>query len=224
MNMKPNIQQTPPGYFGQRASRVLLAFAALSLGACSTMVAHPTPTASWTQRSGQVKFSSANTNVVGDIVIRHDADNFLAEITKAPGVSLLTISAKFGAGSSKIMAERHTLKVKVSGPLSGGTWVWKPESLAKGKGSDYAELKDSAKVWAALPEVFAWAQAQAKGEEFRVCFPNIVMHSRTGDGEVQRFDYKRLDNPSDVASLGELAPKDRKKLPALETVICHLDK
>lgn len=188
------------------------------------MVAHPTPTASWTQRSGQVKFSSANANVVGDIVIRHDADHFLAEITKAPGVKLLTISAEFGTGPEKVLAERHARRVKISGPLAGGTWVFRPQSLAKGKGSDDSEFKDSAKVWAALPEVFEWAQAQAKGGEFRVCFPDIVMHSKTDGGEVQRFDYKRLDNPNKVASLGELAPKDRKKLPAIETVVCHLDK
>jgi hypothetical protein len=221
MNTNRKNRQTTPTFC---APRILLAIATLSFGACSAMVQHPRPTASWKQRNGQVKFSSAKTNVVGDIAIRHDADNFLAEITKAPGVRLLTISAKFGSGSSKTMKDRHAVLVKISGPLAGGGWVWKPGSLAKHKGSDYPELKDPSRVWAALPEVFQWGEAQAKGEEFRVCFPNVIMHSKSGDGEVLRFDYRRVENPSAVASLGDLTPKDRKKLPVLETVTCHLDK
>lgn len=207
-----------------RAARMALAVTALSLGACSAFIAHPKPTASWTQRNGQVKFSSAGTNVVGDIVIRHDADNFLAEISKGPGVVLLTISAKYGNGGSKVLAERHAEVIKATGPLSKGGWIWRPASLAKGKESAYAKLKDSSRAWAALPEVFQWGQAQAKGEEFRVCFPDVTMHSKTRDGELERFDYRRLENTNKVASLGELTPKDLKKLPVLETVIVHLDK
>ena len=86
------------------------------------------------------------------------------------------------------------------------------------------ELADSSRVWAALPEVFEWGEEKAKGGEFRVCFPNIVMHARNSEGGVERFDYQRVENPSKVASLAEIVPKDRKKLPVRETVVCHLDK
>ena len=207
----------------RRAARIVLALAALSLGACSALITHPKPTASWTQRSGQVKFSSASNNVVGDIVIRHDADNFLAEITKGPGVRLLTLSAQFGTGKSKVLTERHALIVRATGPLARGGWTWNPESLAK-RGTDDPKLADSSRVWAALPEVFAWAEAKAKGGEFRVCFPNIVIHARSPEGEVGRFDYQRVEIPSTGASLADIMPKDRKKLRVIESVVCNLDK
>src|SRR5438046_1050549 len=107
-------QTSPPG----NLARAAIALTAFSLGACSTHVSHSTPAASSVQRTGQVQLTSSDTNIVGDIVIRHDAKNFRAEISKGPGVPLLTLSAEFGPGKSKLLPERHTIVVKASGPLA----------------------------------------------------------------------------------------------------------
>jgi hypothetical protein len=176
------------------------------------------PDANMHERHGQVKFSSAKEQIVGDIVIRHDGEKFRAEITKAPGVPLLKLTAKFGTDPKlKEDTERRMLSVRASGPLAHGFWTWRPNDLSKKKSGD--KLKDPSRAWAALPEVFMWGEAQAKGEGFRVCLPDIVMHARGGDSEVKRFDYARHENPT-----GETLPlKDLRKQPVLETVICHLD-
>jgi hypothetical protein len=191
-----------------------LALAALLLGACSTTAPQSKSAGNSTERHGQVKFSSPKEQIVGEIVIRHDGEHFHAEITKGPGVPLLTISAKFGTDpKAKGMISAH-----ISGPLAHGGWTWRPQDLSK-KNFSTDKLKDSSRAWGALPEVFMWGEAEAKGESFRVCLPDIVMHARAGDGEVKRFDYARHSNPT-----GEALPlKDLKKQPALETVICHLD-
>jgi hypothetical protein len=202
------------------STQCALAVAALFLSACSAIIVHPKPSANATQRSGQVKFTSASEKIVGDIVIHHDGENFLAEITKGPGVPLLTISAKFGTDEkSKTLPDKHMLIARATGPLSHGGWTWKPKDLTK-KNFKLAKLKEPSRAWGALPEVFMWGDSQAKGENFRVCLPDIVMHARSGSGEVQRFDYTRHENPSGEPQ----AMKELRKLPALETVICHLDK
>ena len=197
-----------------------LALTAMLFSACSALIVHPQPSASATQRNGQVKFNSANEKIVGEIVIRHDSENFLAEITKGPGVPLLTISATFGTDpKSKELTEKHMLIARATGPLSHGGWTYRPKNLTK-KNFKPEKLKEPSRAWGALPEVFIWGNAQAKHESFRVTLPDIVMHARAGTGEVERFDYVRHRNPT-----GEALPlRDLKKQPALETVICHLDK
>jgi hypothetical protein len=204
----------------RRTLQCALAVATMLFGACSALIVHPKPSANATQRNGQVKFTSAQEKIVGEIVIRHDSENFLAEITKGPGIPLLTISAKFGTDpGSKEFTERHMLIARASGPLSHGGWIWRPKNLAK-PSLFPSNLKDPSRAWNALPEVFMWGDAQAKGESFRVFLPDVVMHARTGNGEVRSFDYARHENPT-----GEALPmNDLRKLPALETVICHLDK
>ncbi len=173
-----------------------------------------------TERHGQVKFSSGKEQIVGEIVIRQDGENLVAEITKGPGVTLLTLTAKFGSDAKAKggLEEKHMLSVRASGPLSHGGWTWRPRDLTK-KNFKSEKLKDSSRAWAALPEVFMWGDAQAKGDSFRVTLPDIVMHARAGEGEVARFDYIRHQNPTGEA----LAMRDLKKQPALESVICHLD-
>ncbi len=197
-----------------------LAATAMLFSACSAFIVHPKPAAGATQRNGDVKFTSGGTTTVGQITIRHDAENFLAEITKGPNEPLLTISAKFGSDPrSPELAEKHMLIARATGPLSNGGWTWKPKELTK-KSFSPDKLKEPSRAWGALPEVFMWGEAQAKGESFRVCLPDIVMHARTGNGTVRRFDYIRHENPT-----GEALPmKDLRKQAALETVICHLDK
>ena len=173
-----------------------------------------------TERHGQVKFSSGKEQIVGEIVIRHDAENLVAQITKGPGLPLLTLTAKFGSDPKAKggLEEKHMLAVHASGPLAHGGWTWRPRDLTK-KNFKPEKLKDSSRAWAALPEVFMWGDAQAKGESFRVTLPDIIMHARAGEGEVARFDYVRHQNPT-----GEALPlRDLKKQPALESVICHLD-
>ena len=191
-----------------------LATAALFLAACSTTKPASNPGKNITERHGQVKFSSASEQIVGDIAIQHEGDHFRAEITKGPGVPLLKLYARFGTDPNmKEDTEKHMRIVSASGPLAHGGWSWRPTK------SSAAKVKDPSRAWAALPEVFMWGQAQAKGEPFRVSLPDTVMHARVSGGDVMRFDYTRHENPT-----GEtLALRDLKKLPKLETVICHLD-
>ena len=213
--------QTAPRRIARTAARVALAAVTLLFGACSALVFHPKPAPSWTQRSGQVKFSSAKVNFVGDIVIRHDDRNFVAEISKGPGVPLLKLSAKFGADPKlKALPENHMLVVKATGPLSRGGWTWNPKSLTTTRILFPPNMKPAARAWAALPEVFQWGNEQAKGADFRVCLPDITMHAKAGHGRVQRFDYSRHEN-----STGNALPlNDLRKMPVLETVACQLDK
>jgi hypothetical protein len=194
------------------------ALAALLLGACSATT--QTKHTAMTERHGQVKFSSKTDKIVGEIAIQHDEKNFRAEITKGLGVPLLSISAKFGTPpkvSDKTMMQMTV--VRVSGPLAHGGWSWRPTDLLNKK-VDESSLDDPSRAWAALPEVFMWGEAQAKGSEgYRVTLPNVVMHSRGGNGQVRRFDYTRHKNPSGV----EQPINILRRQPKLETVICHLD-
>ncbi len=194
-----------------------LAAAALFLGSCATTTAMK----GGTERHGQVQFSSGKEHIVGEIAIRHDKDNFHAEITKGPGVPLLTISAKFGIDpKSKETKERQMISSRVSGPLAHGGLTYNPRDFAK-KGASSDKLASPTYAWAALPEVFMWGEGEATGEAVRVTLPNLATHSRTRDGHVGYFDYSRHQNPSPVD-----APLDRKtlkKLPVLENVVCKLD-
>lgn len=198
-------------------TRCAAALAAFLLGACSTVI--PGPGKNAVERHGQVKFSSPDEQIVGEIAIRHDADSFHAEITKGPGVPLLTISAKFGTKvNARTAMDKHMISAHLSGPLSKGGWTWKTHDLTK-KNFSNDKLKDHSRAWVALPEVFMWGDAQAKGEAFQACLPDIAMHARAGNGQVKRFDYARHENPT-----GEALPiKDLRKQPKLESVICILD-
>ena len=216
---KPNHEAQPGNRFAMRSLRCAFAAIALLSSACSVLIVHPQLPANATQRNGQVKFTSSGEKIVGEIVIRHDEENLVAEITKGPGVPLLKLSAKFGSdpGTGQL-TERHMLVVRATGPLSHGGWMWRPRNLPK-KWYSSRKLKEPSRAWAALPEVFMWGDAIATGTTFRVCLPDITMHARTGDGEVLRFDYNRHENPTNEP----LPLKDLRKLPVLEGVICHLD-
>ena len=221
MKSSLNVPHSATSPLARAAIRTALASVALLFGACSALIVHPKPTASWTQRSGQVQFSSGDVKIVGDIVIRHDAENFLAQISKGPGLPMLTISAKFGTDPQmKALPEKHMLSVHATGPLSKGGWVWSPKSLTKDHTFFAPNMKDPSRAWAALPEVFAWAEARGKGEEFRVCLPDITFHGDTGKDGVRWFDYRRHENPTGNA----LPLSDLRKLPVTATVVCHLDK
>ena len=201
------------------SAQCALAITALFFSACSATAMKSKSVKNTIERHGQVKFSSADEQIAGEIVIRHDSDNFRAEITKGPGGPQLTISAKFGTEPhAKTATDRHMLSARVSGPLAHGGWTWRPRDLSK-KSFSPAKLKDPSRAWGALPEVFMWGEAEAKGEPFQVFLPDIVMHARAGNGEVKRFDYTRHENPT-----GEALPlNDLRKQRALETVTCHLD-
>lgn len=194
-----------------------LATAALFLGACST-------TTAWkggTERHGQVQFSSAKEHIVGEIAIRHDNEHFHAEITKGPGVPLLTISAKFGIDSkSKENKEWQMISSHVSGPLAHGRITYSPKDFAK-KGAASEKLSAPIYAWSALPEVFMWGEGEATGARVRVTLPNLATHSRTRNGHVGYFDYSRHQNPSPVADT--LDRRMLLKLPLLEKVVCKLD-
>ena len=210
------MKQKPNDNINSRCiTQCALATAALFLGACATTV----PMKNATERHGQVKFSSAKEQIVGEIAIRHDKEHFRAEITKGPGVPLLTISARFAVDSkSKENKERQMVSSHVSGPLAHGGLTYSPKDFAK-KGPSADKLSNPNYAWAALPEVFMWGEGDATGESVRVTLPDLAIHARSGNGHVSSFDYSRHQNPT-----GQPLPlRDLKKQPALEKVICHLD-
>ncbi|MEQ1852984.1 MAG: hypothetical protein ABMA01_15510 [Chthoniobacteraceae bacterium] len=214
MQLTKTIAQVSPSRFRIRFPRFAAIIAPMFLASCATMISHPTPSPSWTERTGQVKLSSADASIVGDIVIRHDADNFVAEISKGPGLPLLKLSASFGTGAG---GSREMLAVRATGPLARGGWTLKPESVGDGMNPN---AKIHSRPWAALPEVFQWGEAVAKGGKFEVRLPDITMRAKTAHGRVQGFEYQIRDNPSRlVLDDGELA-----KRAALESVVCILDR
>lgn len=200
-----------------RILRSALALAPLVFAACSSTIPSKF-SANVVERHGQVKFSSATEDIVGDIAIIHDEDHFRAEITKGPGLPLLKLYARFGRDpKTPDVEENHLRYVRATGPLAGGAWSWRPNELADKRHSE--NLKKSSRAWVALPEVFMWGEALAKGEPFRVTLPDVVMHARVTEGQVKRVDYSRHENPT-----GEpLAMRDLKKLPKLETIVCNLE-
>ena len=221
MNSQPEIPKTTIHPRAIAILRAALAAVPLFFGACSALIVHPKPAASWKQRSGQVQFSSGDVKIVGDIVIRHDGENFLAEISKGPGLPMLTLSAKFGADPKlKTLPEKHMLSMQATGPLAKGGWTWTPESMTNERTLFTPNMKDSSRAWAALPEVFAWAEARGKGEQFRVCFPDITMGGDTGKDGVRWFNYQRHENPTG----NPLVLAELKKLPTTATIVCHLEK
>ena len=122
-----------------------------SLSACASRAPQPQPT--WGQATGQVQSRGGKTAIVGEIVIRHDRENFLAEISKGPGVPLLTL---YGKGA-------HAEKVSARSSLSTLGWSGSP-----------TKAPAALKAWSALPEVFHLAQARARGDRaFALSIPDV---------------------------------------------------
>jgi hypothetical protein len=113
-----------------------LAVSVVLAGCASTPIPNPQPT--WSQATGQIQSIGGKIAIVGEIVIRYDEENFLAEITKGPALPLLRIYAK---GDT----------VVARGALARGTWSGQP-----------AKAPAALQAWAALPAAFQ--QARARGD------------------------------------------------------------
>jgi hypothetical protein len=113
--------------------------AAVGLAGCASAPI-PNPEPAWSQATGQIQSTGGKTAIVGEIVIRYDRENFLAEITKGPALPLLRIYAKGTKPDS----------VVTRGALARGTWSGSP-----------AKAPPALQAWAALPEAFQ--QARARG-------------------------------------------------------------
>jgi hypothetical protein len=118
----------------------LLAATTAVLAGCATNPI-PNPEPAWSQATGQIQSTGGKTVIVGEIVIRYDRENFLAEITKGPALPLLRIYAK-GADAETVVAR---------GALARGTWSGPPDKAPV-----------ALQAWAALPEAFH--QARARGD------------------------------------------------------------
>ena len=144
---------------------------ALALCACSAFTPIPKPEKSWAQHTGQIQTIGGTMGIVGEISIRSDANNFLAEISKGPGVRLLTIYAH-GA---------HGEEILVRGPLAGSAY----------QGSA-ANAHGRLQSWAALPDVFHWAAAHARGDwKFTTRLPGIESIARSKAGRMESFEFTR---------------------------------
>ena len=149
----------------------LLSFAtvALFLAACATPI--PAPQSSWKQATGQVQSRGGATEVVGEIVIRYDDENFLAEITKGPSLPLMKI---YGKGL-------HAEEVTVRGALARGSWTGAP-----------AEAPEALQAWVALPEVFHWAQVRKDGDRsYAISLPGVKPAGRRTGKDLTYVQYER---------------------------------
>ena len=150
--------------------RICLLFLVLSLGGCAFVGSLPPPQATWAQATGQIQASGGQTPIVGEIVIRYDDQNFLAEVTKGPSLPLLKIYAK-GA---------HAEAVTLRGALVRGAWRGAP-----------AKAPANLKAWAALPEVFHWARHHVSGDDsYRVSVPGIEYNARRMDGRMTYLELR----------------------------------
>jgi hypothetical protein len=120
-----------------KATRFFALTASIILAGCASTPI-PNPQSSWSQATGQIQSTGGKVAIVGEIVIRYDAENFLAEITKGPALPLLRIYAK----GDHVVAR---------GALARGTWSGSP-----------AKAPASLQAWAALPAAFQ--QARARGD------------------------------------------------------------
>ena len=142
---------------------------AVIFSACAAPM--PSPQSSWKQATGQIQAQGGTTPIVGEIAIRYDDENFLAEITKGPSLPLLKI---YGKGA-------HPEEVVVRGALARGSWKGAPSAAP-----------EALQAWVALPEVFHWAIAQKDRNPFyTINLPGIkTAGSRDGDA-LKHFEYTR---------------------------------
>ena len=137
--------------------------------ACATPI--PSPQPSWKQATGQVQTRGGATEVVGEIAIRYDDENFLAEITKGPSLPLLRIYAK----------GPHAEEVTVRGALAKGTWTGTP-----------AQAPEALQAWVALPEAFHWAQARKDGDRtYSIQLPGVKTGGRKAGSNLAYLEYER---------------------------------
>lgn len=154
----------------------LIAAATVLFSGCASQI--PAPQSNWGQATGQIQSRGGKTAIVGEIAIRHDRENFLAEISKGPGVPLLTLYAK-GA---------HGEQVSAKSSLSALGWS-----------GSAANAPTALKAWAALPEVFHLAQARAAGDrgfalqlsdvKIISAKPTAVEYERNGETVICRLQH-----------------------------------
>jgi hypothetical protein len=73
---------------------ILIALAIVDLTGCATMSQHQfaEPTRSWQAKSGQLMYRTANTTLIGDVLVRFStAGDFELTFSKGPGVTLLSL-------------------------------------------------------------------------------------------------------------------------------------
>lgn len=136
---------------------------------CATQIPSPQPT--WKQATGQIQSRGGATPIVGEIAIRYDDENFLAEITKGPSLPLLKIYAK----------GLHAEEVTARGALARGTWKGSP-----------AEAPEALQALVALPEVFHWAQARKDGDRsYAIQLPGLTTAGRRAGDDLAYLEYER---------------------------------
>jgi hypothetical protein len=151
--------------------RALFSCAAILLiGACASHTSIPAPQASWSQATGQIQTSGGAVPIVGEIAVRYDAENFLAEITKGPGLPLLKI---YGKGP-------HAEQVTVQGALARGGWSGSP-----------ADAPVALQAWVALPEVFHWARAQLDRMPYSIELQGVKTGAHRAGKDLTLLEYTR---------------------------------
>src|SRR5438105_13502161 len=109
---------------------VLSLAAVACLTNCQTFrhqLAEPTP--DWQSRIGQLQYRGPKTSLIGEVLVRYSsAGDFELTFTKGPGVALLTV-------------RQDNKFVRVSGPLTRGSWSGPPnETPARLRG--WASLRE----------------------------------------------------------------------------------
>ena len=122
-------------------------------------------------RAFVVKVACAEVPVVGEIAIRYDNQNFLAEVTKGPSLPLVRIHA-VGARPERVV---------VRGVLARGTWSGSP-----------AKAPEALKAWVALPEAFHHAQARARGDNSSpISLADTKVDTTHSGGKVTSIEIER---------------------------------
>lgn len=153
---RPGCDVAPSGGAVHRPylSMVVILCVLFGLTSCATIGNRFTdPTADWQARNGQLLYHSQKTSLIGEVLVRFSkAGDFELTFTKGPGVTLLTV-------------RQNATFVRVSGPLSRGSWSGAPAN-APARLRGWVELRDVLMKSAGQSS----AEHTAGGEKFKFRF------------------------------------------------------
>jgi hypothetical protein len=101
--------------------RFIIPLTIVALASCATMSRHQfaTPTAAWQMRNGQLLYRTANTTLIGEVVVRSSSTgDFELTFSKGPGITLLSLREDADFAEAR-------------GPLAGRGWSGKIASAPK---------------------------------------------------------------------------------------------
>jgi hypothetical protein len=111
--------------------RLIAILAIAALASCAEMSPHQfaEPSRDWRVRSGQLRYASPKTTLIGEVVVRFSrSGDFELTFSKGPGVELIVV-------------RQDASFARVEGPLAGGHWSG-PVEQAPTRLHGWIELRD----------------------------------------------------------------------------------